>query len=224
MDIIKYFDKPKIIQIIGDVNTGKSMLIYNLIEELSKYGDYNLYYYKLKNLSKGTEINSVEELEQIKDSIILLDELMSLWDLSNRTKKRTIENTLRLINHNNNILVLCMLPENCKKFIASKGNVFFFKKCMIRDFINGSNTKNIITSYCGVEKGNSVLNLPIDEVLIYDSVHYVKQKIPYLEKYDTKKDNQLLLKPHNKKCNEKCIEKGIEKGSDELNSDRSYFS
>ena len=37
-----------------------------------------------------------------------------------------IENTLRLINHNNNILLLCGLPKNFKKIIAGKIDEFTF--------------------------------------------------------------------------------------------------
>ena len=49
--------------------------------------------------------------------------------------------------------------------------------------------------YEGQEKGSSVLNLSIDQALIFDGKHYETFKIPYLEKYDTKKKNVSILVP-----------------------------
>ena len=44
----------------------------------------------------------VRELERARDSLIFLDEFYTLFDLDDRKKKRQIERTFRLINHNNN--------------------------------------------------------------------------------------------------------------------------
>ena len=162
---IKFKDlcnKPKIIAIVGDVNTGKSNLLYHIIEDLKKFGNFSLYTYGLRLNVKSKQIYSVNELEQIKNSIIILDEVMSLWDLDNRMAKKQIENSLRLINHNNNILIICMLPENAKKFIAGKLDQVIFKKVTFSDFINGSRTKQVCMNYKGAEKGSAVLNINVN--------------------------------------------------------------
>lgn len=194
------FDKPKVIAIIGDVNQGKSMLIYNIIDELTKKYKLSIYSYGLRiPIDDAQDIYSVAEMEKVKNSVIFIDELMSLFDLDNRMEKRTIENTLRLINHNNNIVVLCGPPENFKKFLAGKVDVFFYKRVTIADFINGSRSKNVVINYRGAERGSAVLDMPKDKVLMYDGEHYYVSDVKYLKQYDTKKDNQSILQPMGKR-------------------------
>lgn len=204
MKIANLFQKPKVIAVLGDVDQAKSNLLYHIIEELKKAGRFNLYTYGLRNEIKDSiKIYSVEELEQIENSVIILDEIMSLWDLDNRMAKRQIEKTLRLIFHNNNVLVLCAVPENVKKFIAGKINMYFFKKVTISDFINGSKSKIIATNYKGSELGSSVLNLEKDVTLFFDGLHYHKIKVPYYRKYDTKRENKPIIKIVKKSVNKK---------------------
>ena len=172
MELINLFDKPKIMGVVADVNSGKSMLLYHVIETLRSKAEFSLYTFGFRvPLDFAKEIYSVEELEQIENSLIIIDETFTLFDLGNRKNKKAVENTLRLINHNNNLLVLCMVPENVKKFLASKIDILFFKKCTIPDFINGSMVKRIVDSYSGYERGTTILGLKIDEALIFDGKH-----------------------------------------------------
>jgi hypothetical protein len=133
MLINQLFDKPKIIGVCADINQGKSNLLYHIITELKKDYRFKLYSYGLRNNLGEQKIYSVEELEGIRESIIILDEFFNLFDLEDRRKRRTIENTLRLIHHNNNIVVLCGVPENFKKFIAAKIDMVFFKKSSLAE-------------------------------------------------------------------------------------------
>ena len=193
-------NKPKVIAVCADVNQGKSMFLYHLIHEARKEYNFNLYYYGLRlTVPNAQEVYTVQEIETIKNSIIVIDELSSLFDLDDRKVKKQIENTLRLINHNNNILIICGPPENFKKFLSGKINIVFFKRCTIADFINGSKIKNVLTAYRGNERGAEVLNMPIDQVLFYDGKHYSKMHVPYRKQYDTKAENKDILQ----KCTEK---------------------
>lgn len=191
-NIIELFKNPAIIGLIADRNTGKTNLIYYFIERLKKYNvvikSYGL---RLKH-DRVIEINSLQELESTKNSIIFIDEMFSLFDLDNRKLKHSIENTLRLINHNNNILFLCGVPENWKKFLSSKLDIIIFKKTTKADLINGSNVKNVLFEYRGFESGTAILDLKPDEAIIYTD-EYNKINIPYLERYDTKKGNKPFL-------------------------------
>lgn len=208
MNISKLFNKPKIIAVIGDVNTGKSMLLYHLLHSLSTTSKFNLFTYGLRTpIKNAIEIFSVAEMEQIRDSFIIIDELSSLFDLDNRKVKSQIENTLRLLNHNNNIIVVCGTPENFKKFLSAKIDIAFYNKSTLSDFINGSRVKNILMSYRGNERGTEVLNLPVEEVLCFDGQHYHKMIVPYYKKYDSKKTNAKIFvrksvrkNVQNKKC------------------------
>lgn len=191
--IDKIFDKPKVISIIGDVNSGKSNLVYYFIEELKKKFKFNLYSYGLRFDLGENKIYSVEELEQIRNSIILVDEFFSILDIEDRKKRILIEKTLRLVNHNNNILILVGLPDNFKKYISGKSEITIFKRCSLAEFINGSEAKRICLSYKGEELGSSILNIGIDEFLVYNG-SYHKFKVPYLKNFDSKKDNCEILK------------------------------
>ena len=193
MNLKKILDKPKIIGICGDVNTGKSTLVYHLLTELKKTSQFNLYSYGLRCDLGEQKIYSIAELESIKNSLIICDEYFTLFDLDDRKARRAIENTLRLINHNNNILILVGLPENFKKFISNKLDVVIYKKCNLGDFINGSRIKALCMNYKGSELGSAVLNLAINEALMWSDTHYSKINIPLLRDFDTKKDNVKII-------------------------------
>lgn len=212
------FDGPKIICVVGDVNSAKSNLLYYFLEGLKGVGTFKLYIYGLRaNIKGAIKIFSVDELERIRDSVIILDELMSLWDLDNRMSKKQIERTLRLIHHNNNILVICALPENLKKFICGKINQWFFKQCTLADFIQGSKANRVCRNYKGIELGSSVLTMEKGEALFFDGDHYSKEDIPYLSKYDSKKKNikivNRVVKKKVKKVVRKVVIQTIEKNS-----------
>jgi len=188
--ITKLFKEPKVIGIIGNANTGKSNLIYSILNELSKSYSFNVYTYGLRCRYQNTiDFHSIAELEQIKNSLVIIDEMSTLFDLDNRKEKRNIENTLRLIFHNNNILILVGCGENFKKFISAKLDVMIFKKVTFADMINGSSAKYVMMGYNGDEKGSKVLNLNEEEAILYDGLHYQKIEIPYMKGFDTKAKN-----------------------------------
>lgn len=200
MKIKDIFSEPKVIAVVGDVNEAKSNLLYHMIEELKKEGKFQLYAYGLRaEIAGAVEIFSVNELERVRDSIIIIDEMETLWDLDNRKNKKQVERTLRMINHNNNIVILCALPENLKKFVCGKVNEWFFKKCTLADFINGSMAKRVCESYRGVELGWSVLGVEKGEALHFNGEHYKKIVVPYLKKFDSKKGNVKIVKKFSKK-------------------------
>ncbi|KKK89095.1 hypothetical protein LCGC14_2736570, partial [marine sediment metagenome] len=145
------------------------------------------------------------QLESIQDSLIFLDEFYTLFDLDNRKKKRQIEKTFRLINHNNNILVLVGVPENFRKFISSKIEICFYKKVKLRDFINGSSVKSDLLSYAGNGMGSEMLDLKKNEVLVFDGDYRIFD-VDYLREYDSKLNNKNIFVQ--KKCAEKVVENG----------------
>jgi len=194
MNLTKLFSSPFIAAIIGDANSGKSNFIYHLIEKLQSEHIFNLYTYGLRcDVVGANQIYSMDELERIKDSVILIDEFSSLFDLDDRRKKSQAERTMRLLYHNNNIILLSGLPENFKKFISARISVVFYKSVTFEDFINGSSVKKNIMKYYGEKRGSSFLDLDKDECLIYDGIHYSNYHVPYVEDKDTKKNNVKIL-------------------------------
>lgn len=193
MTFLTYFYRPGIIAIIGDVSSGKSMLLYNIIEEITKDHKPSIYAYGLRKQIKNVQsIYSVYELERVTDSVIIADEFSTLLNTDNRNIKRQIESTLRLIHHNNNVLVLSGTAENYKKFISAKIDVMMFKKTTKADLINGSKVKEAVKQYQGVEKGVTVLDVPIDKTLIFDG-SFSWHNVTYMKHYDTKAQNKPIL-------------------------------
>jgi hypothetical protein len=187
--VSKLFSSPKIIGVVADVNQGKSMLLYNLIKALEGF-DKKIVSYGLRCDLGINQIYSVEELESLRDTIILADEFFSLFDLDDRKKVKIIERTLRLINHHNNILILAGVGDNFKKFISNKLDAVFFKKVSLGDFINGSRINQ-------------------------EDHSYTKLKVQYLKEFDTKKDNTAII---TEKCSENCaksVPKSVPKNEDE---------
>jgi len=194
MEIKALFKKSFIGAVIGDAHTGKSNLLYHIIDTLKENYNFKLYTFGLKSdLEVANKIYSLDELEKIKDSVIFLDEFYDLFDLEDRHNKSIAERTMRLLFHNNNIIILCGLPENYKKFISAKINVIFYKQCTFEDFINGSSVKKNILKYHGESRGSSILHLDKNECVIYDGKHYENYEVPYLESKDSKRNNVDIL-------------------------------
>lgn len=193
INITDLFDHPKIIGLAANPNEGKSNLLYWTIQELRQDYKFKLYSYGLRVNLGEQKIYSIEELECIENGVIFIDEFASLLRLDNRKLWTSVEKTLRLIYHNNNIIVLSGLPENFHKFISAKLDVFMFKRCNLADFVNNSRIKNVATQYSGTELGFAVLNIKIDELLVFDGSHYHKLEIPYLRSKDTKKGNEPIF-------------------------------
>ncbi len=191
MKIQDIFNEPKIIGIVGTPNSAKSNLIYHFIRELKKAGKFNLFYFGLRNKINHNEIHSIKELEQIKNSVVILDEFSSLFDLDDRKQKRQIESSLRLIFHNNNILVLCGVPNNFKKFISGKLDIIIYKKLFYDDLVNGSKIKKVLSDYQDISgiKGSEVLNIPKNKALLYNGKYSLIENIPYLKEFDKKFNN-----------------------------------
>lgn len=193
--LLELFQTPKLIGLVSDANAGKSNLLYWTIKSLQERYTFKLYSYGLRVYLGEQKIFSVEELEIIRDSVIVIDEFASLFDVDDRKEKKQIERTLRLIYHNNNVVVFSGLPENYKKFIASKLNSIIYKKCALKDFINGSRVKAVAMNYEGQEQGAAVLNVPVDTAIVYDGTHYTHVKVPHMTEFDTKASNTNILQP-----------------------------
>ncbi len=188
LQIKELFSKPGITAICGNKNSGKSNLIHHIINKAKEF-NVNIFSFGLKGNIDLKKFYSVDELEEIRDSFVLIDEFDTLFNLEDRKQKRQIERTLRLINHNNNILLLAGLPHNFRKFISSQIDKVFFFKTTKDDLVNGSTIKKILMKYNGCEMGSNLLNLEESETIFFDSKHYNKFNIPYIEEKDTKKQN-----------------------------------
>ena len=177
-------------------NEGKTHTLCALIEEYKRQFNGNVTTFgfrdELIDLLNVNSFSSLIELEEIRNSIIIVDEVGSLFDLENRTKRHLIESTLRLVNHRGNKILLSGLPSDFKKFLCAKAKVFLFKTLMISDLINGSLAKEILLQYRGPGLGTYTLLFDKGTMLCYDGTFW-KESCSYNEKFDTKKNNENLF-------------------------------
>lgn len=189
---------------------GKSMFLAHLIKEYTELFKGNVWGYGLKDVIYNSlhinRFNSVLELEQIRDSIIVIDEIGTLFPMENRKNWVLIERTFRLVNHNGNRIIASGLCFDFKKWLSAKARCFMYKGLNLSDLINGSLAKNILMEYHGDCIGSFSLEIPKNKVLLYDG-HYDMIEFPYYEEFDTKKDNIDLFQKKCEKNVPKCGEK-----------------
>ena len=203
--IPRLFDKGKIIGVCADVDQGKSNLIYAIINELKTkwaFNENNLYSYALPVWVGEQKIKSVEELELIQNSVIILDEFFMFLDLDDRKKVKQLAAMMQRVKHANNVVIMCGLPFNFNKFISSQMEIKIYKQTTLKNLINGSPMKDVISSYTGAEKGSSILRLEKDKALVYGLKnektgipHYQLAKVPHMKEYDVKRLLPSILVP-----------------------------
>lgn len=197
------FKDPSIraIGLIADPNQGKSNVIYHCIRALQQNYDAKMYAYGLRVMFDGVkEINSIEQLEKITNSVVFLDEFPSLFSLNNARQRDKFEESMRKVYHSNNIIIICGLPHNFNKFLSGLLNAVIFKQSTLVDFIQRSPAERIIASFSprmggAVQKGSRMLTMPKDVALIWDGNDYYDVDVPYVEEGDSKRFNAPILTP-----------------------------
>lgn len=185
--------------LVADRNEGKSHFLYSVISQLNDLYGQNIskVVYGLDDeisLNMGCKVlYTPRELERVTNSIIIIDEMNSLFDLDNRNNNRMVEEFFRRLAHKNNKVLLCGLPRDFKKFVCSSAKGYLFKRVSFDDMINGSMLKKIAKEYAGVERGNFDLDIDKDKVLHYDGSKWLKYQVHYNKEFDTKKANKNLF-------------------------------
>ena len=205
-DIIpRLFDSPRLIGMCADVGQGKSNTIYSILHFLQKkynFSSKNLFTYALPISVGQQKIFSVEELELIENSVIFLDEFYLFLNLDDRKRVKQLAEMMQRIKHANNVLVLCGLPHNFNKFISSQLEIKIYKQTTIKNLINGSPMKDVVTAYNGAEKGSTILRLQHNQALVYGllgegtgNAHYIKVSVPHMKEFDVKSNLPPILNP-----------------------------
>jgi hypothetical protein len=193
--------------LVGQTNTGKTMLLADMMVEYTKVYTPRVYCFGIRpEITDKVDVipfSSVREMEQIKNGIIFVDEVGALFDLDNRKQKRMIEATLRLITHHNNRLVLSGLPTDFRKFISAKATCFMYTSLTISDLINGSLAKITLLDYKERGLGAYVLDTDPGTVLCWDHTDdehlgFWWDTFKYHEKFDTKRNNLNLFQKKRK--------------------------
>lgn len=189
--------------VISDVHQGKTNTLNHIIKALrSRTENPSIWSFGLQTVFAGVQtINSVEELESITNSVVLIDEFPDMFDLDNARQLRKFEKTMRKIFHSNNVFVICGLPRNFNKRLSAMLQAVIFKQCTLTDFIQRSPVDEAIKSYSPafgdeIQKGSTMLTMPKNIALVRDvsTKHWYPVNVPYIEEGDSKRFNSPILK------------------------------
>ena len=179
-------------------NEGKTQTLVNMILEYASKYSADIWVYGLKTCTikalkkEGINVNvfySIREMENIENSIIFADEAGQLLNVVNRKQQEEMLNTLRLVSHSNNRIILCGLPFDFKKIFSAQATCFMYKSLNIAELINCSTIKETLMEYKEAERGAYTLKLPKGKVLCYDAGGFWLDDVVYFKELDSKADN-----------------------------------
>jgi hypothetical protein len=194
----------RVIGVVGDKNTGKSGLLFNIIDIVRKQApETNIVGFRLSVYIPGVlGISTLIELSKIKNSLIILDELKFLADPDNRKDMKTFTGILQTIYHpyHNNTIILCGLAHNFNGKISGELDAVLFKQTTLISVIQRSNLDHMLKTFHDegeAIKDDYMLHIPIDQALIYHpgmTKNWHVVDVPYLKSYDVKINNQPVIK------------------------------
>ena len=194
----------RVIGVVADKNQGKSNLLYNIIDIIQrKAPQTNIVGFRLSiNVPGVTSLGTLEELSMVSNSTIIIDELKTLVDLDNRREVKTLMTILQTLYHpgRNNTVFLCGLAHNFNGKISGELEAIIFKQTTIISIIKRSNLDYILRSLSSegkASKNEYTLVMPKENALIYHpgmGKRWHCIEVPYLERYDVKKDNEPVIK------------------------------
>jgi ABC-type cobalamin/Fe3+-siderophores transport system ATPase subunit len=187
---IKQILQNKVVGIVGSKNSGKTTALIHFIDYCQQFQAQKVAYFfhqEYKDTISGVDlfINDVEELLDVRNSFIFIDEFKTLFNLDDRHQRKTIEQIFAMLVHNNNVIVLCGLPDYYNHFMSKLINIWVLKTLKFSECVNGSDLKKYATRQSGDFNGGVGLNIPIEKVLVKGQ--YIN--IPYNKKSDKKVEN-----------------------------------
>lgn len=192
----------RVIGVVADKNQGKSNMLYNMIEIIKRDAPETkvVGFRLLVNVPGVLTLNSLVELAKIRDSYIIIDELKTIVDMDNRAEVSELLRLLQTLYHSNNILILCGLAHNFNGKISGEVEAWIFKQTTMISVIKRSNLDYVLrelTHEGRAQKNKYVLTMPKNGAVVYHPYmsknwHYIE--IPYLPVYDTKADNEPIIK------------------------------
>lgn len=191
------------IGVIADVHQGKTNTLNHIIKALQERYDAAFWASGLRSKLDGVEeMHSIQELESIYNSVVIVDEFPDLFDMENARQKREFEKSMRKIYHSNNILIICGLPRNFNLRLGAMLQAIIFKQCTLTDFVQRSPTDAAIKSFSSafgsqIQKGANMLTMNKNLALYHEigSKHWWELDVPYYEEIDSKRFNPTILVP-----------------------------
>lgn len=185
------FKKHSLTGIVGSISSGKTNLLFNLINEtLDKGFKPACYFYHNEYKEHYKEqvefVNNLEELEELRNKVIFIDEFAELLELNNRSLNhmQTLERVFAQLEQNNNKIVLCGVPRYYNGFISGLVTNWVLCRLKFSEMVGGSPLKKFVLSLSGDFIGGTSINLLTGEFL-HNGLKFSSE---YLEDMDKKKD------------------------------------
>ena len=204
MDLLKEcFGEMRVAGLVGEKNSGKTSNLIALIKNFRECNPYTSIYIFgfdkiavefLKKLENIFEVNSLEQLSNKKDCLIVIDEFQRL-KLNDRRHREVLNSFVDFIYHRNNWVILC--SPNVREFnsiIGGKIERWLLKTIHFNSIINGSQLKDIVRDYNGQYKSIKDLNVPLNTLLIINSDFEKEVVLEYLGDVDSKIKNGGIFK------------------------------
>jgi len=217
MNLKTIFQDKRIVALAGEKNSGKSNNIVSLVVDFRKENtETAIYCYgfnpAVADMLKNYNVISVDSLEQLiekRDCILLLDEFQKL-NLNDHRYRKALNEFVDFVYHNN-IFVLLSSP-NIREFnsiIGSKIERWCLKTVYLANCINGSQLKKAILDYKGKFKTLNSIVVPADTIVIINNEKEMVVKCKYVQEADTKQKLKDLFgqNPHRNPQQEKTQRK-----------------
>lgn len=198
MIIKKLFGNERVCGIAGNKSSGKTNNLISLIVDFRKYNKVTPIYVFgvsetiLKYLSERyegiKEFNSISQLIEKRDCLIIIDEFQKL-KLNDRRHKEALADFVDFIYHKNNKVILS--SANLREFNSVIGGVierWALKSVNSSNVINGSQLKNAILDYKGRYKSLSSITMPKSKLLVINDSEEIVLDLEYIAEVDDKKD------------------------------------
>jgi hypothetical protein len=196
MTLKEVFVDCRVVGICGNRNTGKTNNIFFLLNQLrkeKKHKHTKIYAFGLppsthaycKKLNIKL-IDGLNQLQGIKDAIIILDEFQ-LLGLNDRRNKELLQSFMGFVYHNNNYVLFCSpTTREYNSIIGGYIEKWLLKAMSISDVVNGSQLKQALINYKGHYKQLDYFNVPVDEFVVLNNIEQHIIKCDYVKVIDTK--------------------------------------
>lgn len=195
------FGKERIIGLAGRRNTGKTNNLLFLLQDFRKQNStVPVYVYgfsqDLDDWFKDHNIirvNSIKQLSNKKDCLIVLDEFQKL-KLNDRRYKDEVDSFKNFVYHNNVFAILSSPDIRCfNSVVGGLIERYVLKSVSINDCVNGSPLKKVVDGYKGEYKTLDLLDIPVNKLLVINDDRELVLECAYLEVVDTKQFNKNIF-------------------------------
>jgi len=200
----------RIVGLAGITNSGKTNNLISVLKEFREINDkvpifaYGMPDKVMKYLkTMGVkEINSLKQMTEKKNCILVIDEFQRLR-LNDARYRYELNDFVDFVHHRNVYVILS--SPNIRSFNSVIGGVidrWILKTVRADQCINGSQLKGIVNDYKGRHKSMGCIILPKDKILVINDEEETVIDCPYIEQADNKADNEDLLENYQEKISE----------------------